>query len=36
MRVMQKSFKKHYFPCQLIRFCFKKWIHLNWPENQFR
>jgi hypothetical protein len=22
-RVMQKTFKKRYFPCELIRFCFK-------------
>ncbi len=33
--VMQKTFKKRYFTCELVRFCFKKWIHLNWPENQF-
>ncbi len=32
---MQRTFKKRYFPCELVRYCFKKWIHLNWPENQF-
>jgi hypothetical protein len=29
--VLQKPFKKRYFPYQLILFVFKKWIHLIWP-----
>jgi hypothetical protein len=37
MRVMQKPYKKRYFPIfKNAIFVLKKWIHLNWPENQFR